>query len=327
MALHLMQSFMPAVNYEEGAAALAGILARRNCRMEPVTSHTASAFAELRAAVGTGTRLFTQFSFVEAGGIETWVLDETPAGFELWDPLLARELSAELGGFAVSMEASRNLGRLGYAVFFAGRTIEFTSEDPYRGRFDAGRLPSDESTATRIERVYPTFTDLYTLLSGSPASGLLWERGTHLSSLVVNGCPCEVAWHPHAEDETPLALVVFALAEEQEFTKAWQELGAMRPPGWHWRATATTSSQIPYVLLTRDGGLDIALCDALARRLDVPAAAVALHTPGGAFDWWNAQPGMATRHGQALGAAEFVQRLMPATVALGERPGIMRVRL
>src|ERR1039457_5890985 len=109
-----MKSFVPAVNYEEDAAVLPRTLARRGCRLEPVPSRTGGALTQTRAELNSGQRLFTQFARVAAGGTVTWVLDEVPAGFEPWDPLLAREISAELGGFAVGMEASRNIGRFGY---------------------------------------------------------------------------------------------------------------------------------------------------------------------------------------------------------------------
>ncbi|MGH3901551.1 MAG: hypothetical protein ACRDTA_25515 [Pseudonocardiaceae bacterium] len=327
MALHLLRSFVPEVQEEEAAAALARVLASRGCRVERAISHTAGALAELRAALSPGMRLLTQFSSATSGGPAAWILDETTAGLDLWDPLLAHELSAALGGFAVSAEASRSLGRHGYAVFFAGRTIEFTSNDSDCERLDVGDVPSGESTATLIERVYPAFTDLYTRLTGSPASSLLWEQDTRLTSAVASGSQREAVWRPRMENEPPLALAIFALAEEREFTVAWEELAAGRPATWRWHAAATSTSQISYVLLTRDGGLDMALFDALARRLDVPTAAVAMRAPGAPFAWWNAQPGEAPHHGQARGAAEFVQRLMPATVALGERPGVLRIRL
>jgi hypothetical protein len=320
-----MKTFMPAVLEKEGDAALARILARSGCRVERVVSHTVEDQLELQAALGPGMRLFTQFALAAPGSPTVWVLDETTAGIEWWNPLLAHELSADLGGFAVSAEASRTLGRYGYAVFFAGRTIEFTSYDYVGGRFDAGQ-PSGESTATLDERVYPAFTDLYTRLTDSPASGLLWGQDTRLSSSVAKCFEWQSAWRPRTEDEPPLALAVFALAEEREFSTTWDELAAGRPASWRWHASRTTISQIPYVLLTRDGELDTALCNALARRLNVPAAAVAVHAPGAPFTWWNLQPGEATRHGQARGAAEFADRLMPATVALGERPGVLRIR-
>lgn len=84
-----------------------------------------------------------------------------------WDPLLIRDLSTDLGGFAVSTEPSRTTGHYGYAVFFAGRTIEFTSHDGAGGNVGTGKASSEKPPATLDERVHSALADLYTRLTGS----------------------------------------------------------------------------------------------------------------------------------------------------------------
>jgi hypothetical protein len=323
--MDLMRSFLPSISSEEGGDALARVLARRGCRTQPLTAHTAAALPDLQAGLSPGTRLFTHFVSGASDRPAAWVLDETTAGVDLWDPLLARELSAEFGGFVVNAQASRSLGRCGSAVFFAGRTIEFTLDDPVSGRFDLGGSPQAGSTVARIEHTLPALADLYAQLTGYPASDLFGEPDILLSSVVARGCPCETAWRPSCQDEAQLALAVFALAAHQEFAAAWDETGGAGSVDWHWRAVTTPAAEIPYILAMREGGLDMSFCEALAHRLDVPAAAVAVRAPGLAFDWWSAQPGEVPQYGQALGAVAFVQHLMPAMVALGERPGILRI--
>lgn len=325
MAVHLIRSFAPSVDYEEGSVALMRILARRGCTIRQVTRDASGTNLE-DAGLDSNGRSFTQFSTVAPDGSVTWVLDESRVAFEPWDALLIRELSAELGGFVVGMESSRNRSRFGFAVFFAGHAIEFLQDNPSEGRIEVGRPSPGDSEAADNDRIPEAFTELYTQLTGSGPSSLFEERNTQLSTFVTGGGLRESPWRPSPDDDQPpLALALFALVEQNEFAAAWRELGADHLPMWHWQATATALTQVPYVLLTRDGGLDAELCNALARRLDVPAAAVALHAPGTPFDWWHVQPKDRPHYGQSLGAVEFAHCLMPATVALGERPGMLRL--
>jgi hypothetical protein len=294
--MHLRRTFTPAVGADEGAAALARALMRRGGRVCDAAA----------AVVAPGARLFSPAAIVEAGVAVAWVLDEAGLEPDLWDPLLALDISTELGGFAVSIGTSRNLGRAGRAVFFAGRTIEFVSDNP-----------------EGFERVYAEFAELYTRLTGWPYPAP--DEGMRLGPVVATGCDCVPEWRPQAGEERPLALAVFPLVGETEFTAAWEGLATTVTAKWRWRQALTAPAAIPYVLLAREGGLDAALCEALAGRLDVPAAAVELTEPGMAFQWWSAQPGQPARHGFGIGAADFLQCLMSAVSALGERPGILRI--
>jgi hypothetical protein len=146
-----------------------------------------------------------------------------------WDPLLVRDLSTDLGGFAVSTEPSRTPGHYGYAVFFAGCTIEFTSHDGAGGNVGTGKASSEKPPATLDERVHSALTDLYTRLTGSSASGMKWKPDTRLSSTIAK-CPERVSeWRPSMNNEPPLAMAVFVLTEAQEFSVTWNEVTAGRP--------------------------------------------------------------------------------------------------
>jgi hypothetical protein len=317
--MHLRRTLLPAVGAEEGAAALARVLMRRGGRVRDAVAAT------LVAALEPGTRLFSPTAIVEADIVVAWVLDETDLEPEpdVWDPLLARELSAELGGFAVSVETSRSFGRAGRAVFFAGRTVEFISDNPEEQPLAIGQARDRDGDEPAFERVYAGFADLYTRLTGWPYPAP--DAGTRLASVMVMGCPCVSGWRPHAGEERPLALAVFPLAGEREFAAVWEALPATATAQWRWRPALTSPADIPYVVLAREGGLDAALCEALAGRLDIPAAAVGLTEPGVPFESWRAQPGRPAQRGFGLGAAELVQCLMSAVSALGERPGILRI--
>jgi len=326
VALHVIRSFIPDLRDEEGAAALSRVLARGGNRVEEIVSHTAAELLELQFGLRPGMRLLTHFESTAPGSPTAWVLHEATAGLESWNPWMAHELSADLGKFAVTVESSRSLGCYGYGVFFAGRTVEFASANyaNYIDRpYEARQKSPVESEASLDESVYATFADLYVQLTASPSSGMLPGEGARLTSVITSGPQRELPWRPSAAEERPLSLAVFALIDEREFAAAWDSLNP--GPGWFRHVAATPTSQLPYVVLTREGALDTALNHALAKCLDVSVAAIALPAPCASFVWWSAQPQEVPRQGEGQGALEFVRCLMPAMVALGERPGILHI--
>lgn len=312
--MDLRRTFLPAIGAEEGAAALARVLTRSGSRVRGAGA----------AALAPGARLFQPTEIVEAGGVTAWMFDETTAEPDVWDPLLTRDLSAETGGFAVSVDASRGLGQAGCAVFFAGRTLAFLSENLGEAPSAIGFAPDRGMAMPASQRVHAAFVGFYTQLTGLPYPAP--DAGRRLAPVTATGCHRASSWRPRAGDERPLALAVFPLVAADEFAAAWDTVEAAVATAWRWRPARTLPAGIPYIVLTREGQLDMALCDALTRRLDVPAAAIGLNEPGAEFDWWRAQPGQVAQHGASLGAAAFVHRLMPALSALGERPGILTVR-
>lgn len=315
--MHLRRTFLPAVGAAEGGAALERVLLRRGCRLDGIEAGADIAVPEPE------TRLFASGAIAQGGVAVAWLLDETAAEPDLWDPLLARELSAELGGFAVSIEASRSLGRSGWAVFFAGRTIEFVSENRGEAPLALGSARDRDRADPVGKDIHAEFGDLYTQLTGWPCPA---EEGmaSHLS-IVATGCPPPPGWRPRATEEKPLALAVFPLVDEAQFAAVWQAVATADAATWRRRPVFTAPAGIPYVVLSRDGDPDVALYEALARRLDVPAAAVGLAGPGATFASWRVQPGEAAQRGSGGGAAALVACLMPALSALGERPGILHI--
>ena len=54
-----------------------------------------------------------------------------------WDPALARALSSWTGGFALTVESDRRIAHYGFALFYAGRTVEMYGEDQRHGLYRA----------------------------------------------------------------------------------------------------------------------------------------------------------------------------------------------
>ncbi|WP_224041505.1 hypothetical protein [Paraburkholderia unamae] len=300
----MRRTFLPAVGAAEGAAALARVLAQRGCE---VREHGDGANAP-----ASGMRVFRAAGVVQSGVDVAWVLEESAAEAGGWDAALAQALSAQTGGFAVSVETSRSPGRAGYAVFFAGRSIEFISENQAQAAFAEG-LAS--------EGVYAAFAQVYPLLTGWPFPEL--QTWAELKPVAAAQCPAEPAGRPMPDEPGKLALAVFPLVAGDEFSAAWRGVAPTAMTNWTWQAAETATAGIPYVMLTRAGDLDVAVCESLAAQFDVPAAAVGLNGPGAPFDWWRAQP---SQRGAGVGAESFAGALMPALSALGERPGIIRLR-
>lgn len=304
------RTFLPAVGAAEGAAALARVLAQRGCEVR--------APGDGEDAPASGMRVFRAAGVVQSGVDVAWVLEESAAEAGGWDAALAQALSAQTSGFAVSVETSRTPGRAGYAVFFAGRSIEFISENQAQATFAEG-LAS--------EGVYAAFAQVYPLLTGWPFPEP--QKWAELKPVAAAQCPAEPAGRPmpdepgEADVAGKLALAVFPLVAGDEFSAAWRGVAPTAMTNWTWQAAETATAGIPYVMLTRAGDLDVALCESLAAQFDVPAAAVGLNGPGAPFDWWRAQP---SQRGAGVGAESFAGALMPAMSALGERPGIIRLR-
>ncbi len=305
MATQTLRSVVPALSPDDGARALEQLLARRGYRIEERVAHTPGRqLLDLQAALRPGMRLLTQSSAPARSGPGAWVLDETlgpgTAG-DGWD--MARRLSADLGAFVAHAQMRRQASHFEHGLFLAGRTVVMERDMAEA----AAQAALDED---------------YRRLSGWPATDLRWSVDQPLATLVVSGVPADAA---AATPQPPpaLALALFALAEEPAFAEQWAaRADAARSAGWRWQA-ALTDTELPYVVLARDGGVDAVLFDELARALDVPAVMVTLDEGG--FDWRVRQPGAAVEAGRGHGSDELLRRLAAATSAIGACPGVIRV--
>ena len=213
-----------------------------------------------------------------------------------------------------------------YAAHRASRCISVPSSSARRCRAVSAGSPGEPSNSRRtilsadgslpevphrvgppitLQNVQSMFTGLYAQLTGSPGSDL--DREHHAMTMSRR-------WRWRC---------LRSQRSEHSTRRGTRSPTAVRvgtgTPRARWRPRFRTS------VLTRDGEADTHLWEVLARHLDVPAAAVVLRAPAAVFSWWNIQPGDPPQHGHGRGAAELIHRLMPATLALGERPGILRI--
>jgi hypothetical protein len=234
----------------------------------------------------------------------------------IWDLALIRRLSAQTGGFAVAVDSVRTEDRYGFAVFYAGHTLELHTRHQL-GQIDLGapapdppwdpvrdhRRALESMCRGRLVELQPT--------DGSPLPWIAIDRSA------PGGDPYLL----DPSDERPLCRVILPGVDGRSARRVMTTIRT----GEDWRLQEARGplTDLPYVMIERPGVLPVETIAAIATGLDCLAAGVGLGG-GPQFAWLTCDPGNAPSSGQALGADAFIRVLSFAMVAIGECAAAVR---
>ncbi len=235
-----------------------------------------------------------------------------------WDLRLAASLSEHNGGFAITVETSRQRGYSGVAVFFAGRAVEVHAEAA------DSRHPGLELGPPAVPgRAEDLFAGHLLRLTGGDGGLALQASGQRLDGLAADGAgPCGTdPYRLLGAAEAPLIRAALAHVEPEDFASVFEELPPSRTRGWNWRPGATPEAGARFVALERCSDGDAALIADLAGRLEVYGLATRIAAAGEPFTWLWSEPGVAQRQGTGHGAVDLIGAWRDFTVLLGSPPG------
>ena len=234
-----------------------------------------------------------------------------------WDLALLRDLSGSSGGFVAAVNFRSTLAQYGFALFFAGRTVQAWIGSPKGITFRVGEAVAHEKD------VVPFFKRCVGELTANRLGDLLSTPApaTHSLALLVRSEPDLNSLS--LGKEPPLTRVAFPLATEDAFTGALAQLKTRVPgDGWRWLPRRSRKAELPYILMQRSGTLDEGLLLTLTGALDGSALAVELGAAGW-FRWMRVDSGERVLGGSASGAEALIDRWKDVGVVLAEPPALL----
>jgi hypothetical protein len=234
-----------------------------------------------------------------------------------WDLPLLRDVSALSGGFVAAVNFRSALAQYGFALFFAGRTVQ-----AWIGNATGITVRVGEPVA-REKDVLPFFRRCVGELTANRLGDVLSMQAPRTHSLAVLARSEPNLESLSAGDDAPLTRAAFPLVTEDAFSGALDRLKTSVPgDGWRWLPRRSRKADLPYILVERGGTLDEALLLTLTGALDGAALAVELGAAGW-FRWLRVDSGERVLGGSASGAEALIDRWKDVGVILAEPPALL----